>query len=80
MPPSVRENFIVCSFHLWWLPLPIYGFPWMDIASDKNYSDARWQAQGSKLLEPTIVKVLREGKPIAKGWDKVALPPLGERS
>ena len=37
-----------------WLPLPIQGFPLMETANDKKCSDARWQAQGSKLLEPTI--------------------------
>ena len=26
----------------------------MATANDKNFSDARWQAQGQKLLEPTI--------------------------
>ena len=32
-----------------------HGFPWMETANDTNFSDNRWQAQGSKLLEPTIV-------------------------
>ena len=27
---------------------------WMATAIDKNFSGAKWQAQGSKLLEPTI--------------------------
>ena len=27
--------------------------PWMATAYDKNFSDARWQAHGQKLLEPT---------------------------
>ena len=29
--------------------------PWMAITNDKKLSDARWQAQGPKLLEPAIV-------------------------
>ena len=31
--------------------------PWMAIANDTNFSDAMWQAQGPKLLEPTIVHI-----------------------
>ena len=31
--------------------------PWMATANDKNFSNARWQAQGPKLLESTMVKV-----------------------
>ena len=27
----------------------------METANDKKFSGARWQAQGTKLLEPTIV-------------------------
>ena len=33
--------------------------PWMATAKDKNFSDARWQAQGPKLLEPTITHCLK---------------------
>ena len=32
--------------------------PRMETANDKNVSNARWQAQGQKLLEPTIKNVL----------------------
>ena len=28
--------------------------PMMATANDKKFSDARWQAQGPKVLEPTI--------------------------
>ena len=29
-------------------------------ANDKNFSDARWQAQGTKLLGPAIVIIRHE--------------------
>ena len=31
--------------------------PWMETANDKNFSDARWQAQGPTLLEPAIATI-----------------------
>ena len=34
-----------------------WKLPWMATAIDKNFSDARWQAQGPKFLEPTIVSI-----------------------
>ena len=34
----------------------------METANDKKFSDARWQALGAKLLEPTITNVLLLGK------------------
>ena len=32
----------------------------MATANDKKFSDARWQSQGSKLLEPSIDLLLQE--------------------
>ena len=29
--------------------------PWLATANNNNFSDARWQAQGPKLLEPSII-------------------------
>ena len=38
--------------------------PWMAIAIDKNFSDARWQAQGPKLLEPTMIFIVDMQRPL----------------
>ena len=38
-----------------WLKDGQWNPPYMETASDNNFSDTRWQVQGSKLLEPTIM-------------------------
>ena len=51
--PSKMASVVASSSDTKW-NLHFFVMVYMETANDKNISDARWQTQGPKLLEPTI--------------------------